>query len=108
MTAFTPGSFSAADMSMDLIRAWACGDRRILPYSIPGSFRSAPYMARPVTLGTPSGRIGRVPTHLKRLTESLTIVESFTVPSPVLSWTPCAGRVAQSDRDGKSAGTREI
>jgi hypothetical protein len=32
-------------------------------------------------LGTPSGRIGRVPTHLKRLTESVTIVESFTASS---------------------------
>src|SRR5450432_1848178 len=64
-----------------MIRAWACGDRSTLPYSIPGSFRSAPYIARPVTLGTPSGRIGRVPTHLKRFTESVTIVESFTETS---------------------------
>src|ERR1700733_6800015 len=78
MTAFTPGSASAAAVSIDLMRACACGERRIFPYSIPGNFRSAPYSARPVTLGTPSGRIGRVPTHLKRLTESVTIVGSFT------------------------------
>jgi hypothetical protein len=28
---------------------------------------SAPKLARPVTLSTPSGRIGRAPTYLKRL-----------------------------------------
>ena len=81
MTAFTPCSFSAAEVSIDRMRAWACGERNTFPYSIPGSFRSAPYIARPVTLGTPSGRIGRVPTHLNRLTESLTMTESFTGPS---------------------------
>jgi hypothetical protein len=31
---------------------------------MPGIAMSAPYWARPVTFGTPSGRIGRVPTHL--------------------------------------------
>ena len=33
----------------------------LLPYSMPGSIGSAPYIARPVTFGTPSGLIGRVP-----------------------------------------------
>ena len=73
--AFTPGRAAALVVSIFLIRACACGERSTLPYSMPGSFRSAPYIARPVTFGTPSGRIGRVPTHLKRLTESVTIVE---------------------------------
>ena len=40
-----------------------------------------PYIARPVTLGTPSGRTGLVPTHLNRFTESVTTV-SFTATSP--------------------------
>jgi hypothetical protein len=34
---------------------------------MPGIAMSAPYWARPVTFGTPSGRIGRVPTHLNRV-----------------------------------------
>ena len=37
-------------------------------------FPDAPYIARPVTFGTPSGRIGRVPTHLKPVTTSFTAV----------------------------------
>src|SRR6202789_1489384 len=103
MTDFTPGSAAAADVSIDLMRAWACGERRIFPYSIPGSFRSAPYSARPVTLGTPSGRMGRVPTHLKRFTESVTIVESFTAHSfPVFGGSQrTAGRIARQRCDGK-------
>src|SRR6185436_9243609 len=61
MTAFTPGRASAAEVSIDLIRACACGLRSTLPCSIPGRLMSAPYLARPVTLSTPSWRIGRVP-----------------------------------------------
>ena len=49
---------------MARIRAWACGLRRILPISMPGAVTSAPNLARPVTLSTPSGRSGRVPTTL--------------------------------------------
>src|SRR5712672_1934786 len=61
-TAFTPGSASALATSIDMIRACAYGLRLILPHSMPGIFMSAPKLARPVTLSTPSGRIGRVPT----------------------------------------------
>src|ERR1700679_3887689 len=104
MTDFTPGSTSAAEVSIDLMRACACGERRILPYSIPGSFRSAPYSARPVTLGTPSGRIGRVPTHLKRFTESVTIVLSFTAASLCVSRTTYVVPESPSE-DGKARGT---
>jgi xanthine dehydrogenase small subunit len=45
----------------DWMRACAWGLRNTLPCSRPGSQMSAPYCARPVTLSTPSGRIGRVP-----------------------------------------------
>ena len=87
-TALTPGSFSAFEVSIDLIRACACGERRMRPYSMPAIFMSAPYSARPVTLGTPSGRMGRVPTHLKRFTESV-MTESFTAPPSLLSVGDC-------------------
>ena len=56
-----PGSFIAADASMPRIRACGWGLRSTLPTSCPGSDRSAPKRARPVTLSTPSGRAGRVP-----------------------------------------------
>src|SRR5438128_12388730 len=58
------------------MRAWACGERMTLPHNMPGIAMSAPYIARPVTFGTPSGRIGRVPTHLNRVGDI-----SFTAPS---------------------------
>ena len=61
-TARTPGIAAAAEVSMATIRAWAWGERRIAPVNIPGADMSAPYWARPVTLSTPSGRFGRVPT----------------------------------------------
>src|SRR5690242_18092198 len=49
---------------MLLILAWACGERRTRPISMPGATASAPNLARPVTLSTPSGRFGLVPTTL--------------------------------------------
>src|SRR5215471_8833277 len=61
-TALTPGNLSAFSALIDMIRAWAWGLRLILPHSMPGIVMSAPKLARPVTLSTPSGRIGRVPT----------------------------------------------
>src|SRR5439155_22817435 len=67
ITALTPGNAAAFEVSILRIRACACGERRILPHSMPGIAMSAPYIARPVTFGTPSGRIGRVPTHLNRV-----------------------------------------
>ena len=35
-TACTPGSFSALLVSIETILAWACGERRTLPHSMPG------------------------------------------------------------------------
>src|ERR1700685_2187170 len=61
MTARTPGRASAAEGSIDRIRACACGLRTVAPYNMPESCTSAPYFARPVTLSTPSWRTGRVP-----------------------------------------------
>src|SRR5262245_25268619 len=43
------------------MRACGCGLLSTLPTSWPGRARSAPNLARPVTLSTPSGRTGRVP-----------------------------------------------
>src|SRR5215831_2157578 len=65
-TALTPGKASAFVASIERMRACACGERMTLPHSMPGIAMSAPYIARPVTFGTPSGRIGRVPTHFHR------------------------------------------
>ena len=59
MTAFTPGSAAAFEVSIDLIRACGCGLRSTLPQIMPGIWVSAAYAARPVTLSRPSGR--RVP-----------------------------------------------
>ena len=62
MTAFTPGSASAFEVSIETMRACGWGLRSTLPMSWPGRLKSAPKRARPVTLSTPSGRIVRVPT----------------------------------------------
>ena len=66
-TACTPSIASAADVSIDLMRAWACGLRKTAPQIILGNLMSAPYNARPVTLSRPSWRIGRVPITLYSL-----------------------------------------
>jgi len=79
-TALTPGSAAAFEMSIERMRAWACGERRTRPTSIPGIAMSEPYCAVPVTFGTPSGRTGRVPTHLNGFTESREMT-SFTATS---------------------------
>ena len=57
-TAFTPGRASALLVSIETIRACACGERRILPHSMPDARVSAANTARPVTLSTPSGTDG--------------------------------------------------
>jgi hypothetical protein len=41
MTAFTPGSASAAEVSMDTMRACANGLRRTAPCSMPGRLTSS-------------------------------------------------------------------
>src|ERR1700686_5911673 len=56
MTRKTPGIFLAALTSIDLIRPCATVERKILPYSIPGSRIRCVYSARPVTFSRPSRR----------------------------------------------------
>src|SRR5580692_7809096 len=80
-TALTPGSAAALEVSIERMRAWAWGERRIWPTSIPGIARSEPYCASPVTFGTPSGRTGRVPTHLYSFAVSREVMSS-TATSP--------------------------
>src|SRR5882672_10989503 len=58
---------------------------------MPGIARSDPYSAVPVTFGTPSGRTGRVPTHLNCFAVSREVMSS-TATSP-----DC--RIAQIFRD---------
>ena len=83
-TANTPGWAAARSVSIDLIRACACGLRSIFPCSSPGSWMSAPYTARPVTLSVPSCLTGRVPTTLNLLSTlpSVTVAMAFTSLSP--------------------------
>ena len=77
--AFTPCSAAAFEVSMDLIFAWAWGLRNTAPVNMPALKVSAPNFARPVTLSTPSGRIGRVPTHFN----------SFPLPLDI-NYSPCS------------------
>ena len=53
-TARTPSTCSAREVSMLRMRAWAWGERSILPWSTSAGRTSAPYTARPVTLSSPS------------------------------------------------------
>ena len=52
--AITPGCASARDTSMPLMRAWACGERRIFANSMRGNTRSSAKTAMPVTFLRPS------------------------------------------------------
>src|SRR6266849_5231572 len=85
-TALTPGNASALSVLIDTMRACACGLRFTLPHSMPGIVMSAPKAARPITLSTPSGRIGLVPTTLRealsRYVMSYSMTEKrFAVPA---------------------------
>ena len=72
-TALTPGK-AAAEVSIERMRACACGERRTCRERTAVAKRTV--HRTPVTFGTPSGRIGRVPTHLNRVGDI-----SFTAPS---------------------------
>src|ERR1700730_7136499 len=56
MTRTTPGLFLAADVSTDLMRPGGTVERKILPYSMPGSRIRWVYSARPVTFSRASSR----------------------------------------------------
>ena len=64
-TARTPSSASAREASMETMRAWGCGLRRILPCSMPGSEMSSVYAALPVALASPSTLRWGLPTSVK-------------------------------------------
>src|SRR5262249_21214943 len=95
-TALTPGNAAAFETSIERMRAWAWGERRMRPTSMPGIVRSDPYWAVPVTFGTPSGRTGRVPTHLN------CFAVSFAV-TLVMAASPNR-RIASAGHDGRAAG----
>src|SRR5258706_9262641 len=61
-TLCTPASARAAEVSMRLMRPCETLERKILPYSIPGSRRLCTYSARPVTLSHASRRGTERPT----------------------------------------------
>src|SRR5438105_3591797 len=47
MTASTPGTLSASDASMLVMRAWAYGLRTMAMNSMPGNFTSSTYLPNP-------------------------------------------------------------
>src|SRR5262249_53543701 len=96
-TALTPGSAAAFAISIERMRAWACGERRMRPTSMPGIARSAPYCARPVTFGTPSGRTGRVPTHLNCFAVSLAVSLAVTFVATSVMGASADRRVTAAD-----------
>src|SRR5713226_3883750 len=61
-TAHTPGASTAADVSIETIRACGCGLRSVAPHSIPSRRRSLAYSNSPFTFGTPSTRRTDSPT----------------------------------------------
>ena len=64
-TSITPGIRRAADVSTDLIRAWATSLRKILAYSMPGSLMSSMKRAVPVSRARSSLRGTDWPTSLR-------------------------------------------
>src|SRR5262252_8038817 len=78
MTALTPGSARAFSKLIDLMRACGWGLRRILPHNMPGLEKSAPKVARPVTLSSPSGLLVRLPIHL--LFEPFAVIAALSLP----------------------------
>src|SRR5215212_9134764 len=71
-------------MSISLIRACACGLRRVWPQSIPAAWRSLEYANSPVTFGMPSARLTLSPT---RPSSSRRVVVGVVV---VLNWASAA------------------
>src|SRR5438045_1956444 len=71
---------------------------------MPGMTRSAPYCATPVTFGTPSGRIGRVPTHLNGRTLSFGMTSSMAASPRCRVGSGIQVKVARSALECKLAG----
>src|SRR5262245_55256021 len=81
MTARTPGSALAREVSMRLIRACACGLRSSLACSMPLGLRSATYSVRPVTFSAPSARGMESPTPFTPRVVFITVAMASTPPS---------------------------
>src|SRR5262245_13964412 len=81
MTARTPGSALAREVSMRLIRACACGLRSSLACSMPLGLRSATYSVRPVTFSAPSARGIESPTPFTPRVVFITVAMASTPPS---------------------------
>src|SRR5262245_25427801 len=81
MTARTPGRALAREVSMRLIRAWACGLRSSLACSMPLGLRSATYSVRPVTFSAPSARGIESPTPFTPRVVFITVAMASTPPS---------------------------
>src|SRR5690348_12122012 len=64
-TAFTPGTASACDVSIETMRAWGCGLRSSLAYSMRGKNRSSANFVTPVTLAVASTLRSALPTTAK-------------------------------------------
>src|SRR5437870_526055 len=80
MIARTPGNAAARVTSIATMRACGSVDLRILPCSMPGSAKSAPKTARPVTLPWASSRGTRAPTALAALMCAPALTPSSIVP----------------------------
>src|SRR5438477_2800993 len=80
-TAFTPGSFSALEVSILTISAAGTLARTMRPQSMPGRLTSNVYFARPVTLAGPSRRGWRP------LTTRSFVSRSQGLMSPGAAWT---------------------
>src|ERR1035437_505067 len=64
-TALTPSIFSAALVSMEVMRAWPCGQVRYTAYSMSFILRSEVYLARPAAFCGPSRRLKGLPMILR-------------------------------------------
>lgn len=72
ITAETPLMASAADTSMETMRACGCGLRNVAPQSMLSAHASEEKAKRPCTLGMPSGRSAEVPSP-SRMRESVRV-----------------------------------
>ena len=81
MTARTPGSAFALDVSMRLIHACALGLRSSLACSIPLGLRSATYSVLPVTFSAPSARGIDRPTPFTSRVVFITVAIGHALPA---------------------------
>src|SRR5215471_2636987 len=92
-----PGTFSAAEKSIETTRACGYGERTARAYSILGRDTSNVYFARPLTLSGPSRRLTRVPTTVRGVAGQLYFGSTGGCggapprPPPPCGGCPCGG-----------------